>query len=365
MHNHTSRFLGVTIAVLAAAGLVTAQQQVQRQQVQDLQVQNQPKAQPPKPLKDGTAKAGDWTFSGPYTHGNLAIFLIHGKDTISGKQLLTLSEALAQKKIVVHETKNVNQLSVENVSDADVFIQAGDIVKGGQQDRVLGYDMILTSKSGKVPLPSFCVESGRWQKRGSEDSAKFGSSDYQANGKALKLAINQAKQQGTVWNKVKEVQTKLSKNVGKDVSSKESPTSLQLTLEDKKVVEALEGYTKALAKVTDGKKDVIGYAMAINGKVEGADVYGSSALFLKLWPKVLNACAVDALAELQKDKKFEPAMSEAVKKFLADSEAGKMQETDVTKRIQVMTLDSVKNFFIETCDKEQKNALVHRSYIAK
>src|SRR5438046_116 len=94
----------------------------------------------------------DVTVSGPFTHANLTIFPIHGKDTVTGRKLLTLQEALEQKKVVVHETSTVNELSVENVADdAEVFIQSGDIVKGGRQDRLLATDLIVPPKSGKVP----------------------------------------------------------------------------------------------------------------------------------------------------------------------------------------------------------------------
>ena len=47
------------------------------------------------------------------------------------------------------------------------------------------------------------------------------------------------------------------------VQSRESPTSLQLTLENKKLLEATNEYVKDLAKVFDGKSDVIGFAYAI------------------------------------------------------------------------------------------------------
>src|SRR5262245_50308170 len=93
------------------------------------------------------APGADWTVSEPFTHQNLAVYLIRGKDVIPGKKFLTLQEALEQKKAIVHETGNVNQLAVENVSaDFEVFIQAGDIVKGGQQDRVLAYDLVVPAK---------------------------------------------------------------------------------------------------------------------------------------------------------------------------------------------------------------------------
>src|SRR5439155_10084907 len=122
-----------------------------------------PAAAPPS--RHARAPASAYRVSGPFTHDNLTIFLLHGKDQIEGKKLLTLDEALAAKKVIVHETKDVNKLAIENVSNEDVFVQAGDVVKGGQQDRALAVDMIVPPKSGKVPIPSFCVEQGRWSKR--------------------------------------------------------------------------------------------------------------------------------------------------------------------------------------------------------
>ena len=46
------------------------------------------------------AAAGDYKISGPYTHNNLAVFLIHGKDKLAGKTFLTLQEALKQRKVI-------------------------------------------------------------------------------------------------------------------------------------------------------------------------------------------------------------------------------------------------------------------------
>ncbi len=47
-------------------------------------------------------------------------------------------------------------------------IQAGDVVKGGRQDRTIGVGFVLPAKSGRVPIPSFCVEIGRWHRRAAE-----------------------------------------------------------------------------------------------------------------------------------------------------------------------------------------------------
>ena len=87
----------------------------------------------------------------------------------------TLQEALAKGSVQVVETGRVNELQIENTGGEAVFIQAGDIVKGGKQDRVLTVSLLLPANSGRVPIASFCVEQGRWSPRGKEDHAKFSS----------------------------------------------------------------------------------------------------------------------------------------------------------------------------------------------
>src|SRR5262245_33182825 len=99
--------------------------------------------------------------SGPVTHENLTVYFIHGPSA-AGKVPLTLEEAPARNVLQVRETGSVNELEIENLGDDEVFIQSGDIVKGGQQDRTLMVSLLLAPKSGRVPIAAFCVEQGRW-----------------------------------------------------------------------------------------------------------------------------------------------------------------------------------------------------------
>jgi hypothetical protein len=343
--------------------------------------------------------------SGPFTQGNLTIFLLHGADVLPGKTILTLQEALTEKKAVVHETSQVNELSVENTSgDALLFIQSGDIVKGGKQDRAIAFDMLLPPKSGKVPIGSFCVEHGRWQQRGGEAAALFAGSTAQISGKELKGAVigNNAMKQGEVWQEVSNTQAKLSKSAGKPIAAAASPSSLQLSLEDKQLNEKLTAYEKALVGAVDGKSDVIGMALCVNGNVTGAEVYGSAALFRKLWPKLLKSAATEAMADLDEKKKFEPATAKAVDAFMAEAAAGAANEVQMAAaprqqagqqqvginealggrpnvpqqapnvaqstpaRVRIVRYDGKKALLIESQDKEgAMPAVVHRCYIAK
>ncbi|HJR06292.1 MAG TPA: DUF6569 family protein [Pyrinomonadaceae bacterium] len=310
--------------------------------------------------------AADYKISGPYTHNNLAVFLIHGKDKLAGKTFLTLQEALRQRKVVVYETRNVNELAIENLSRyEEVYVQSGDIVKGGQQDRMLGVDLIVPPRSGKISIAAFCVEHGRWTKRGKEEVTRFTSSNERVATKELKLAANKTKSQGEVWKRVAEAQDKLSSNLGAPVTAPVSDSSFQLTLENPKVQETADAYVKALAHVADNERDVIGYAFAINGKINSADVYAANALFRKLWPSLLKASAVEAIAELQKDQKFERVSPADVDEFLDDAETGAATEKDVTKRVQMVTRESKVNILFETRDRSASGAWLHRSYIKK
>jgi hypothetical protein len=308
------------------------------------------------------ARAESEKITGPSTHENLAVYLIHGADRVNGKAYLTLQEAIAQKKAIVRETGNVNQLIVENTSeDADIYIQAGDIVKGGKQDRALGTDLILESKS-KTPISSFCVEQGRWTKRGKESTEQFGASSDQVASKELKIAVKQKKAQGEVWKSVAEAQSKLSGKLGAPVAAAQSASSLQLTLENQKVKASADSYVAALGKTIDSAPDAIGFSFAVNGKISSADVYGSHELFKKMWPKLLRAAAIEAVAESEKGQTFEAPTIEKVEAAIADAETGKASEEKLTPRVKAVTRESKANLLFETHDKD---TTVHRNYVVK
>ncbi len=312
----------------------------------------------------GETSAGNYRLSGPYTHKNLSIFLVHGKNLIKAKSILTLQEALVQKKVVVYETKSVNELSIQNFSDEDVYVQSGDIVKGGQQDRMIGVDLIVPPRSGKLPISAFCVEHGRWSGRGNERSTVFSSSSDAVATREIKLAAKRENSQGEVWQSVTVAQDKLSRSVGTRVNSTVSASSLQLAVENDKVQETADNYLKALGGIADRSDDVIGYVFAINGKVNSADIYGSNVLFKKLWPKLLKANAIEAIAELQLGR-FKPASADNVQGFLSASDKAKGSDKDVNTRVNLLTREDDENILFETRDKKENGAWIHRNYIKK
>jgi hypothetical protein len=180
----------------------------------------------------------------------------------------------------------------------------------------------------------------------------------------VKLAAKARGSQGEVWREVAAAQDKLSANVGGNVKNEASPTSFQLAMENKEVQKTAENYIDALSGIVNGKTDVIGYVFAINGKINSADIYASSVLFKKLWPKLLKASAIEAIAELRRGEKFSAPPADAVRGFLDDSK-GTEKEKDVSSRVQTVTRESSGSVFFETRDKAKSNVWVHRNVIKK
>jgi len=318
--------------------------------------------------------------SAPYTHKNLTIFLIHGADASSSRDLITLQEAMEMKVFIVYETDDVNELIVENISsEHDVFIQSGDIVKGGKQDRVLAISVIIPRMSGKVSIEAFCVESDRWEGRGNESKRVFSSSEERIVSKELKVATNgtvsgsgNGNGNGTgtgtgrgsqteVWKEVANTQRNISNNVTVDVTANASASSLQLSLENKKLKKATEDLVKKFADLTKGKSDVIGYAFAINGKINSADIYVSNHLFAKVWPKMLQAAVVEAISLSDKPKAATEPTAGDISTFLAEADRGAKKERETVAKSKVITRVSKNEAVYEARDKT--DLVVHRNYV--
>ncbi|MFO0973384.1 MAG: DUF6569 family protein [Phycisphaerae bacterium] len=336
---------------------------------QPAQKDSQTKAPEVSPLSP-PPKSGGATgprISGPFVHENLAVFLVHGPDTLTGQCYLTLNEALVQKKLLVHETGQVNELFVENVSDEEVFIQAGDIVRGGKQDRMLGTDFIVEAHSGRLPIESYCVEHGRWQRRGAESDAAFASSGNYAPSNSLKLAAKQFRNQQAVWNSVAESQARLAASVGVSVAATTSPTSLELTLNHAAIQHSRADYLKALSGLAESEPDVLGAVIAINGRLSSADVYGAHALFAKLWPRLLESAAVEALAAATRAdaKRVANLSSDEVRAFLARSSGARAEHRTISRRVEMIVIDLNERVLFDTLDTKARTVFVHSNCLLK
>lgn len=333
--------------------------------------------------------ASGYRLSEPVSHGNLAIYLVHGPSR-GGAVPLTLQEALASGAVQVHETGQVNQLLVQNAGTEAVFIQAGDIVKGGQQDRVLGVSMLLPALSGPLPVTAFCVEHGRWTKRAGEDATRFASSDATMPSREGRLAIAAvaaaappqpesraapvaqapavASSQQKIWDSVGSMQRSLASRVGGPVAAPASPSSLPLTLENQQLAKGQDAYIRDLEAIGRAGDDVVGFAFAINGRLDGAEIYPSSALFRKLWPKLLRAAVTEAIADQGKDLSkgaAAPNADEAGRMFaVLDGAAPLESQTNILTKVRIS--ENAEFMLVESRPASAGlEAWIHRRILAK
>jgi hypothetical protein len=324
--------------------------------------------------------------SGPIVHDNLAIYLVHGSAGV-GAVPLTLQEALVKSVVKVRETGSVNALTVENTGKDEVYVQAGDIVKGGQQDRVLSVDLLLPPRSGEVSIAAFCVEHGRWTARGNEDARQFSSAasampsheakvamrayavtaaapaaDASASTMAYAGGAGAGESQQEIWSTVRKTQDSLSRSVGAPVAAPASPSSLQLSLENDKLKQAQTAYIAALEGAGETGDDVVGYVFAINGKINSGDVYASNALFRKMWSKLLAANVTEAISVKEAAAAPPPAVKQ-VEAFLAAASRGVTAERAINASVGLATRDGDASLYAEA--RRADGSWVHRNYLAK
>ena len=310
-----------------------------------------------------------YTVTGPYTHENLAVFLIHQADASQDDMnCLTLEEALREDKVRVTEKSDgaqVNALEVENTGDRPVYLQAGDTVKGGQQDRTIAVDFIIPPKSGKIEVNAFCVEPGRWAVRtasatgsGPMMGATFALAPAPVATKEQKLAIKGEKNQSEVWEAGRKVNQAFSKLDG----SASPVDSYVLATDEPRVREDVAAYEDVLGKLTDGKIDVVGMAFAINGEMNTVELYPTAGLFRKLWPKLLRGCSLEATAKRSDRPMDKEAKVSEIQVLMAEAAKAEEKAETLSGGIVSRTRDGKRAVLFDT---EKDGKILHRQIILK
>ena len=316
--------------------------------------------------------------SGPFGHKGLSVFFLHDESR-GGAVPLTLNEALLDRSLRVEETGNIHALSIENLGKSDVFVQAGDLVKGGRQDRVLGVSMVVPAKSGRVPIAAYCVESGRWGRRGFEETGRFSSSLHSFFSPRAKMALRRSAMsfnpearrfteheyaglQRNVWDEVAQTQSGLAAAVQANVRAASSPTSLDLSMSQADVLAARRDYLDLLARTGREDPTITGTFFAMQGAMRTGEAYPWNGLFQKMWEKNLNAGVTEAL--LTRDNVTTTAPSrDAVEAMLAQVEAGTESKHPLPLGSWLRQRLGRSFAFLESLRPD--GAWVHRSYFAQ
>ncbi len=276
--------------------------------------------------------AGGYRVLAPITHGNLTIFPVVAATTHDTSAFITLDEGLRSGEVVVSEAgqiqplvrrrgrpvpyrgdgAQVNTLVLVNNSDRPLLLLAGEIVTGGKQDRIVGKDRIVPANSDPIDLGVFCVEPHRWVAESDKFTATNVPMIVQPSVRKQAMA---KKDQQQVWNSVQSsIDTAAppapttggtgggigggvfrTENGTTTSSYARTMTSKPLQMKVDTIAAPMEkSYESTIRQLKD--QHAVGVVVAVNGRLIWADLFASTQLLEKYWPKLVRSYAAEAIS---------------------------------------------------------------------
>jgi hypothetical protein len=314
-------------------------------------------------------ETSDYKVLAPIRHGNLTVFPVVSSASHDTGGFLTLDEGLKSGDVEVteygsirgmirrrpsdgalhptypgHDGAQVNKLVLVNNSNRPLLLLAGEIVTGGKQDRVIGKDRIVPADSDPIDLDVFCVEPGRWV--GSSSKFEFGSVNGAMAAPSVRGSAMADKDQAKVWSEVGkatqtvtvEVQAE-APTVSGELSSTTSYAKVMRNDQVKSKVDAVarpieQEYESTIKQLRDRK--AVGVVVAVSGEIVWADIFASTNLLEKYWPKLVRSYATEAVVTRAKGAQVSEKAAQAFLDDLhgrhetVDSEPGLYRHTEVT-----------------------------------
>jgi len=251
------------------------------------------------------------------SYKNLTIFPLLSTYFLDLEYLL-LDEALSEEVIEVVELGDegtVPELKVINKSPHMALILDGEELVGAKQNRIINTTILIKGKSTTV-IPVSCVEQGRW----SYDSPRFHSEHRMMSSglramkseqvhTSLKVSDEYVSDQSAIWN---EISDKASRR------GAESPSMAMAEIYEKDRP-SIEEYVSHF-RLIDSQ---VGAIFMINGKVVGLDSFGKPDSFSKVFKKLVESYALDAIDWFDPEKEHK-ALKGEVTKFMKSSHAAKI-----------------------------------------
>jgi hypothetical protein len=315
------------------------------------------------------APASGYSLLSPIRSGNLTVFPVVASKSYDTAEFLTLDDGLRSGEVIVTEAgqarglirrrpgepavihpirdAEVNRLVLVNNSKRPLLLLAGEIVTGGKQDRVIGKDRIVPAESDPVDLSVFCVEPGRWV--AANGKANFGIVPGTSGGVLASPVVRSkamaAKDQQQVWDSVRSSQQAMAESVAVApgaASEVNATTSYARVMDNKEVQKQVNAvaepvqrnYESVIRQLRD--KNAVGVVVAVNGEIVWADIFASTQLLQKYWPKLVRSYATEAVVTRAKGGE---AILKDAQRFLddlqgrhetAETEPGLYRQTEIT-----------------------------------
>jgi hypothetical protein len=213
-------------------------------------------------------------------------------------------------------------LMVDNRSNVAIFLPGGTLLRGGFQDQVVANDLVVPPYTNNLPIATFCIDPFRSAERGNESTTNYSSNGSLFPWRLARLNLidrpneaggKEVRQVG-VWWSIDSLRSALSAQLGEAMEPAHTPTwefseqtvlgarqsswttGLVLALENPKLAKSLLPYLDLVATSRMKDEGIVGAAFVINGQVAGVEIYQTHQLFRALWPRLLRAYSIEAIA---------------------------------------------------------------------
>ncbi len=290
--------------------------------------------------KEGSIVSNQWRVAEPVRYENLSVFPIVSRQSADTGSFATLDESLSSGQVIISEGgtdamrrsrdghpvaipdqrgASVNQLVLVNRGSKPLLLLAGELVSGGKQDRIIAKDRIVPPGAVPLPLDVFCVEAGRWSA-----GAQFSAGQLMVHPSVREQAAV-AQEQTKVWEAVRNGRTADASGPPPAISTVAG--AIGQTSQTVTVTEALPGViateapTQSYARIYKSPQvgvpadtfaeevqrrfehatsklkgeSVVGVVIAYGGEVAWSDIFASTTLFERYWPKLLRSYVIEAL----------------------------------------------------------------------
>ena len=192
-------------------------------------------------------------------------------------------EQVEQKSII--DIDLINELLITNISEDTLYLMAGEVIRGGKQDRVVAKDMLVLPKSEKVALPVFCVEKGRWNYK--KDAMQPFNEYFHVSSMQIRQAIQQSDNQELIWKVIEKINRK-----NEVVSKTQAYTELAQSGVFRTQFMDYFGFFKDVFKE---QKNVIGLVVVSGNEILGCDLFATPHLFEQKYNSLLYSYCTEAI----------------------------------------------------------------------
>jgi hypothetical protein len=194
----------------------------------------------------------------------------------------------------------VNELVVDNGGRVPLYVPAGTLLRGGQQDRVLAEDVVVAPDTSMF-VRVYCVEPGRWtaMRMGTSTEGHFKAVGCVAVSE-VRAAGQYERSQSGVWSRVAEVNARSSGDVVAETRAPAASGTLLASVEHapdavlQERDDAASAVRREFEALESQGRHVVGFAYAVRGRPVAVRTFANAALFRAQFAAFLRGMAMEA-----------------------------------------------------------------------